>query len=148
MDRACLALGVGIGIGSCTWVACGGSSPDAGVRSLDAADDRTGSVALQLSLPGGENIGTVAYSLTNGVSTLAGMLTPLPSTAVYLAIGGVPVGGGYFIELAATSNDGTVSCTGSHGTGISDAGQDNGPPFSVMSQQSTNVIVQLICVRK
>ncbi len=125
-----------------------GGAVDPAPNVTDGPEDTTGSVTFRLSLPGGEAFGSVSYSLTNGVTTLSGTENARPSSQVYIAIGGVPAGDGYSISLWATSNDGTVTCAGSYGTGISDAGQDNGQPFMVAVRQSTPVVLQLICAKK
>jgi hypothetical protein len=151
MDRACTALGMSIVLVGSPLFGCamGGPVPGdlAGHDVASEREDATGTVSFRISLPGGENLGTVSYNLTNGVTTLAGTQSPRITTFLVVVIGGVPAGGGYSIELTATSDDGTITCTGSSGTGISDAGQDNGPPFAVATRQSTSVPVQLICIK-
>lgn len=120
----------------------GEPSSDASVPAEDA-----GSVALHLSMPGGETIGSVTFRLSNGSNTYAGTAQAGTMSALDFVIGGVAAGGGYALLLSASSADGAVTCTGSYGTGVSDAGQDNGPPFSVATRQSAFVTVQMICVK-
>jgi hypothetical protein len=151
MISAWCAFGLGFALAGTLSVACSsGPVPPRGDAPADGgvdADDTNGSIAFRLTLPGGEHIATVSYSLTNGAFTMAGS-APVDAITPTFVIAGVPAGDGYSISLTATSGDGTVSCAGSYGTGISDAGQNNGAPFSVPQRKSANVSVQLICVRK
>jgi hypothetical protein len=97
-------------------------------------------------LPGGEHFTTVSYNLTNGTNAYAAAVNVGASSFLSFVIGGIAAASGYTITLNATSDDGAVTCTGSYGTGVSDAGQNNGFPFAVVARQSTIVNVQLICV--
>jgi hypothetical protein len=129
---------------------CSAAGPSASsVTDAAAAEEESpaGTVSLQLVLPGGEQIASVAYDLTNGTNRYAGTASAVVADTIAVVIGGVAVGGGYTISITATSNDGTITCTGSHGTGVSDAGQDNGGPFSVATHVSTLVNVAMVCVR-
>jgi hypothetical protein len=125
-------------------------SPATETTSGGAADppstEGTGSVAFSYSLPGGKHLSHVAYIVTNALNTYEDTVDISGSSVITFVVGGVAAGTGYSATLALTSDDGLVNCNGSYGTGVSDAGQDNGAPFAVVSRQSTVVNVQLICV--
>jgi hypothetical protein len=131
--------------------ACSSRSRAAGVGSNagtgdPASHDDTGSVAIQFTLPGGSHVNSVGYSLTNNVNTYGGTVDVSASSAISFVIAGVSAGSGYQITLSVISSDGPARCDGSYGTGISDAGQNNGAPFTVVNRQSTLVTVQMLCV--
>jgi hypothetical protein len=109
------------------------------------AEDGTGSVGFQYTLPGGEHISNINYTLTNGTNTYSGTVAVGASSVISFVVGGVAAGTGYTITLSGTSDDGLVSCSGSFGTGLSDAGQNNGTPFAVTAKSTTSVNVQMVC---
>jgi hypothetical protein len=96
-------------------------------------EDGTGTVGLQYTLPGGEHVSTVGYTLTNATNTYTGSVNVAGSSTISFIVGGVAAGDGYTITLTATSDDGTVTCSGSAG------------PFSVSARATTTVNVNLIC---
>jgi hypothetical protein len=97
------------------------------------SEDGTGTVGLQYTLPGGEHVSTVAYTLTNGTNAYTGAVNVAGSSMISFVVGGVAAGDGYSITLTATSDDGTVTCSGSAG------------PLSVTARATTSVNVNLIC---
>jgi phospholipase C len=111
----------------------GGSSiPEPG----PAAGDRSGSVGLKLTLPGGAQINTISWTITgpNGVSTVvqSGTVNVQNSQAISFLVGNIPAGAGYSISLTGTSTSGSVSCAGS-------------ATFSVTARTTTKVSVPLQC---
>jgi hypothetical protein len=107
-----------------------GSSPALG----DAGSlERTGSVGAQVTLAGGEHLGSVRYTLTGGTNPYSGTVDVSSASTVSFVIGGVASGSGYVLALTGTTDDGTVTCTGSSG------------PFSVADRTTTAVNVDLVC---
>jgi hypothetical protein len=99
----------------------------------------TGTIGLSLTLPGGDEINSVTFTLTNSAGSLIplgtanpGMVATNNSLSINFQIGGVPAGSGDSIALSATTVSG-ASCLGS-ATGI-----------SVASRATTNVVVQMLC---
>ena len=100
-----LALGI-CSFGSIT--ACGDHG--AAVES----DDATGEVGIALQVPGGTTIDSASYSITGPMGfARTGIINVSASTRLTAIIGGIPAGTRYQITLAATTTDGSVSCTGS-----------------------------------
>jgi phospholipase C len=101
-----------------------------------APADGTGSVGMQLTLPGGEQINTVSWTVTgpNGASTVVqtGSVNVGNSTTVSFLVSGIPAAANYTIALTGTSVDGTVTCAGS-------------ATFSTTARTTTNVMVALQC---
>ncbi len=129
------AIALGFAVATASVVACStGPHQSTGSNVPPATtDDGTGSVGLQYTLPGGEHLSTVTYTLSNGVNSYNGTINVAGSSSISFVVGGVASGGGYSITLSAISDDGTVTCTGSAG------------PFSVADRATTTVNVALIC---
>jgi hypothetical protein len=132
---ACLAFGVSVGEVGCS---SSGSAGNGGQGS--GSDDKTGAVSLSLTLPDGETINSVGYSLLNSAGApvaLPGQANPGSvnvhnSLGIHFLLGGVPAATGDSITLtASTSNGGT--CQGS-ASGI-----------NIKAGQTTSVQVQLLC---
>lgn len=99
-----------------------------------------GTLGLSLSLPGGDQIQSVTYTLTDSSGDLVspaganpGTVSVTNSASIDFQIGGVPTGSGDTIALQATTVAG-ASCAGSD-TGI-----------VISPRGTTNVVVQLVCV--
>ncbi|MGO9832786.1 MAG: alkaline phosphatase family protein [Polyangiaceae bacterium] len=96
----------------------------------------TGTVGMQLTLPGGEQVNTVTWTITgpNGASTVvqSGSVNLQNSQSISFEVGGIPVGTGYSIALSGTSTDGSATCTGS-------------TTFAIASRATMSVSVQLQC---
>jgi hypothetical protein len=144
------ALILGFAVAGASLVACSTGHSSGAPSSSDpqgaSSEDGTGSVGFQYTIPGGEHISTINYTLTNGAHTYTGTVNVGASSVISFVIGGITAGTGYTITLSGTSDDGAVTCNGSFGTGLSDAGQNNGAPFTVASKSTTTVNVQLVCV--
>ena len=103
-----------------------------------AATDNTGSVGLQLQLPGGVGVNTASWTITgpNGASTVvqSGSVNVQNSQSISFLVGGIPAASGYTITLNATATDGVTTCVGS-GT------------FSTSARTTTSVFVLLQCTQ-
>src|SRR5580704_218294 len=112
----------------------GGGSPSG---SIAPAGD-TGTVGMQLTLPGGETVNSVNWTVTipsgDGGTTVVqtGMVNVQNSTTVSFLVGGIPPGNGYTITLNGMSSDGLATCVGS-------------AMFNVTARTTTNVSVLLQC---
>ncbi len=136
--RNVLLLGA-IGAGAAIWGQAGCSSPGADSKTPEpglANPDNTGTVGMQLTLPGGEQINTVNWVITGpgGASTVVqtGSVPLNNSTMISFLVGGIPSGAGYLISVSGVSTDGSVTCAGS-------------APFNTTSHMTTNVAVTLQC---
>jgi hypothetical protein len=110
-------------------------STDSAAGDADASvQDATGTVGAELTLPGGEHLSTVSYTLTNGTYTYTGTIDVSGSSTASFVVGGVPSGSGYLLKLTAVSDDMTVGCSGTS------------TPFSVSNRATTMVLVQLVCI--
>jgi hypothetical protein len=93
-------------------------------------------VGARLTLPGGEVINTLTWTITgpNGASTVvqSGTVSVANSLTVSFLVGGIPAGTGYTISVSGTSADGTVTCGGS-------------ATFGVTARQTTSVSLFLQC---
>jgi len=145
MVRCAMWLGVaGLGAAGAAGSGCssngGTSTPGAGGTGASGhATGEVGTLGLALTLPGGDQINSVTYTLTNSTGGIVPLGTANPGTvatnnsaSIDFQLGGVPVASNDSIALAATTRAG-ASCQGS-ATGISIAGHT-----------TTNVAVQLLC---
>ncbi len=96
----------------------------------------TGTVGMTLTLPGGETINTIAWTITgpNGAGTVVqtGSVNVQNSLSVSFQVSGIPAGSGYSISLSGTSSDGSVTCAGA-------------VSFSVTARATTTVSELLQC---
>ncbi len=96
----------------------------------------TGFVGMQLTLPGGEPIDSIHWTIAgpNGSSNVVqtGTVSVANSTKPSFLVGNIPAGTSYTVTLSGTSTDGTVTCVGS-------------VAFSVTAQMTTTVTVSLQC---
>ena len=95
--------------------------------------ESTGSVSFALQLADGRSVQSASYSITgpNGFSK-TGIIDVSASTKLTVTIGGLPAGAGYQIAIAATTTDGSASCSGS-------------ARFDVMAGKTAAVVVPLTC---
>jgi phospholipase C len=142
--RNALLLGA-VGVACVAAPQMGCSSGNLGESGGTVGDntDRTpsgdGTVGMRLTLPGGSQLDTVSWAITGG-PTGATSANPVQSNTVNVtnslsvsfSIGGLPAGSGYVITLSGTTTNGQTSCGGS-------------ATFSVQSQATTSVSVQLAC---
>jgi hypothetical protein len=122
---------------------CGSTSQDDGTAPEQSvtlsppgsAESDTGSVGFQLSLPSGQLIPVLSWSVSgpNGAATVvhSGTITT-QSQGVTFLVGNLAVASGYTISLAGTANDGSVMCVGS-------------ASFAIRNRQTTAVVVDLAC---
>src|SRR5580692_11188987 len=103
------ATAAAVGQMGCSSAGTGGASTP--------GDDAVGSVGMQLTLAGGEQLNAVAWILTGpgGASTVvqSGSVAVGNSQSVSFLIGGIPSGGGYTISLSGTTTDHNATCAGS-----------------------------------
>ena len=96
----------------------------------------TGTVGMRLTLPGGEQLNSVGWTITgpNGAATVVqtGTANVQNSQTVSFLVAGIAAGNGYTIALSGQSVDGAVTCAGS--------GQ-----FNVVARTTVNVAVALQC---
>jgi hypothetical protein len=126
------AIALGFAVATASVVACSGQHASPTTQGT-GSDSQTGSISYQYTLPGGEQINTVSYTLTNGVNTYTGTINVGGSSVITFVVGGVASGSGYVLTLNATTADGAVSCTGASA------------PFSVSDRATTSVNVNLVC---
>jgi hypothetical protein len=109
----------------------GGNGPAGSSQS-----ESTGSVGMQLTLPGGETLNIVTWTITgpNGASTLVqqGTVNVQNTSTIAFTVGGIPAGSGYSVTITGTTTDGSFTCSGS-------------ATFSVTARTTTNVAVLLRC---
>ena len=107
----------------------------------------TGAIRLALTIPGGENIGSLHYNVTNGTDggTATGTFV-IPSSDESLSLAfeilSLPAGGGYSLVLQTTTDAG-LSCQGSSPTTLPVS--DASPGFDVSSRSVTIVNLRLTC---
>jgi phospholipase C len=132
--------GAQVGCSSAGTISPRGTPPESvlGPQSSPPADT-VGSVGMELTLPGGEQINSVNWTITgpNGASTVVqtGTVNVGNSTTVSFMASGIPAGTNYLVSLTGTSADGTVTCAGS-------------ATFNVVARTTTNVSVALSCNTK
>jgi PKD domain len=94
--------------------------------------ENTGSIGLNLALPGGVTVNAVQYTITGNGFTKTGSIDVSGQATISGTIGGIPAGNGFTITLTATSTDGSTNCLGS-------------ATFNVTGGTSTAVTVHLQC---
>jgi hypothetical protein len=111
----------------------GAGTPKQGVP---VPDEGNGSLGMKLTLPGGQQINSVSWTITgpNGGSGVvqSGNVNLQNSETISFLVGGLPAGNNYTIVLSGTSADGAASCIGS-------------ATFNVTVRTTTNVSVLLQC---
>lgn len=129
---------IGLAVAAASVAGCSfGSSPNHPTTTSSTEDGNTGSIGLQLTLPGGGQISTISYTVNgpNGASTIVttGTVPVSNSTSIFFQTpDNIPPGSGYTITLTG-SDDAGDTCLG---TSV---------PFSVTARTSTPVLVQLQC---
>lgn len=94
-----------------------------------------GSIGMEITLPGGQEIESVHYLITGGPQNVhieGDIDVDDLAATVSAVIGGLPEGGPYTVVLTADSTDDTVHCVGS-------------AEFEVVAGQTTQVSVELSC---
>jgi hypothetical protein len=114
----------------------GGSGSGSPSPNAPAAAENTGSLGMQLTLPGGQQVNSVTWTITgpNGASTVvqSGTINLQNSQTISFLVGGIPAGNNYTIVVTGTSTDGTANCIGS-------------VTFNTTARTTTNVSVLLQC---
>ncbi len=134
-----LVAGVGLVAGvSAQQIGCSSDSLGGKATSASESDPQgsVGTVGLKLTLPGGEQLNSVSWTITgpNGASTPveSGSVNVTNSTSISFVAGGIPAGAGYTVTITGTTTDGTITCSGSM-------------TFSVAARATTNVTVLMQC---
>jgi hypothetical protein len=111
---------------------CSGTSD----RTDLAPAEQSGSIGLELTLPGGALLSVVTYSIL-GPNHFAssGSIDVSNSAVISAMVGGLPPGSGYTVTLTATSVDGKTTCAGSAN-------------FSVAASMTVVVPVAIRCVKQ
>lgn len=138
LKTSALIMGCGlVGAAALPQVGCSSGGPggesSAGSGTPSAAQGKTGTVGVALTLPGGETVNSVHYTITGPNSyTLSNSVSVQNSTTISFLVGGIPAGNGYSIAISAVSPDGSVTCSGS-------------ATFSIVAQATTTVTDILQC---
>jgi len=134
-----LAVAIAAGAAACS---SGANDPRPGDTSSNTASGGsvpvnpkiTGSIQLELTLPGGESIEQISWAISgpNGLSSVvtSGKET-VNALAVSFLVSSLPAASGYRITLSGSSSNG-VTCTG-------------GDNFGVSAQETTTVAVAMAC---
>jgi|CZKU01.1.fsa_nt_gi hypothetical protein len=133
MTKRTILIGFAAALASTTFVACSGASSATSSGEGSANDEHTGKIGAQLTLPGGESIGSIAYTLQGPKTYSATVDVSGTASTFSFVISNVVPGTGYTITLSATSADGEVACKGTSAS------------FSVTANQTTAVNVLLAC---
>jgi hypothetical protein len=116
-------------------IGCSSGSSSNGPSGSES--ESTGAVGMELTLPGGEMLSTVTWTITgpNGASTVVqqGSVNVQNTNKIAFTVGGIPAGSGYSITITGTTTDGAVTCSGS-------------ATFSIVARTTTNVTVLMRCV--
>jgi hypothetical protein len=129
---------IGLAVAAASVAGCSfGSSPSGHPGTAQTTDDGTGSIGLQLTLAGGDQINTVSYTVNgpNGASTIVttGSVPVGNSTSIFFQTpDNIPPGAGYTITLTG-GDDAGDTCLGTSA------------PFTVTARTSTPVLVELQC---
>ncbi len=116
------------------------SNTPASQAGSPGSPDNIGAVGMQLTLPGGEHISTVAYTLKNANNTYTGTYNVNNASTISFVIGSVAADTGYSLTLTATSDDGKVTCSF---PAVGDALVSN---ITVVNRTTTIVNVNMQCV--
>jgi hypothetical protein len=113
-----------------------GGAGGSGTSDAPGNTGEMGSVGMQLTLPGGAQVSTVAWAIEgpNGAATVVknGTVNVQETGGVSFLVGNIPAASGYLVALSAESVDGGLSCEGT-------------AAFAVAPHAVTQVTVQLGC---
>lgn len=135
--RKGLAIGLSIGLAACfAPVDREGDAPAPASRAPASPSGDTGSVGMQLTIPGGAQIKAVSWTISgpNGATTVvqSGSVNVGESGGTAFLVSGIAPSSGYDVVLSAISTNGGVSCVGS-------------ATFAVLPRATTQVDVQMGC---
>src|SRR5271167_4767042 len=141
LRTSAIVMGCGMAAASALpQVGCSSGAPGAG-SSLGSpapgagSQANVGEVGFKLTLPGGETINTVTYTITGPNAFTETNSVPVQnSTTISFLVGGIPVGNNYSVTISGTSVDGSVTCSGS-------------ATFSVVAHTTTTVTDTLQCTQ-
>jgi hypothetical protein len=113
----------------------GGGEPSGTFGADGGVPLATGSVAVAMSPPGGNQFVVADYTLRNGTNSYSGTLRITgPSSIISFVISGIAPGTGYMVTVSMKTVDGTVSCSGQSSL------------LNVSAHQSTAVTVPVVCM--
>jgi hypothetical protein len=116
-------------LGACSLVnGCSSTQTSPGGKEAES----TGTIGLNLQLPGGVTVNAVQYTITGNGFTKTGSINVSGQATISGTIGGIPAGNGFTITLTAASTDGSTNCLGS-------------ATFNVTGGATTAVTVHLQC---
>jgi hypothetical protein len=96
--------------------------------------EKTGTVALRLTLPAGVVINQINYAIS-GPNTYSGTANVKGAPVLQVGVNQIAPGSGYVLSENATTVDGTIACAGASA------------PFTVSSGQTTAVSLALSCTK-
>jgi hypothetical protein len=109
-------------------------SPSIGANAPTASGSKVwGSVKLNFTLPSGQTIGTVQYTLTNGTNTYTNTINLALDPSGSTTIADVASGTGYTVSLTEVTADGLTTCSGTSA------------PFTVTAGVATGVTIPVVC---
>jgi hypothetical protein len=140
--RAGVALGAGVmAVVAGHQMGCSSTGETPGDPSQNgapgpAASDSPGIVGVSLTLPGGQALNTIHWTITgpNGGATVVqqGSVDLHASLTLSFTVSGIPAGSNYNLAMSGTSTDGTVTCA-------------SNTAFTILAGMTTNVTALLQC---
>ncbi len=131
-----IIFGLAVAIAAPSMSGCSSSQNDSGNNGGQGPGHQAlGTIGMDLTLPGGETITSVNWTINQGATVVktGTYSVPAAATTISFFIPNVAAGSGYTITLSATSPDGAISCIGTSS------------PFTVTAQTTTDVNVFLTC---
>jgi hypothetical protein len=116
------------------------SNGNGGQVGTPGSSDNVGAVGLALTLPGGEHLSSISYTLKNANNTYTGTYNVSTAGVISFVIGSVAADTGYSLSITGTSDDGKVSCS------YPAAGDALTSNISVANRTTTVVNVNMQCV--
>jgi len=130
----------------------GTQSNTAGGGSIAPASESIGAVGMDLTLPGGQTLGTVYYNLSNGTNTYTGNYNITNANTISFVIGSVAAGSGYEIQVWSTTTDGRDICSYPspvvNGTLVDAGPLSSSTVFNVVNRTTTVVDLNMQCVNQ
>jgi Calcineurin-like phosphoesterase len=129
---AAVAFGVGGQMIGCSSAAGPVTGPASGTSGPTATSD-TGSLGMAVTLPGGEHLNTVNWTVFDSTNAVVqtGAVPVGNSLTITFTVGGLNPGS-YTISISGTSTDGLATCAGS-------------AAFTITARATTNVVDLLQC---
>jgi hypothetical protein len=140
LSTSTLVMGCGLAAASalpqigCSSAAAPGGESSVGSGTPGAvSQDGTGQLGMNLTLPGGETVNLVTYTVTGpGGYSQSGSVPVQNSITISFQLSNIPAGNNYSITISGMSTDGTVNCIGS-------------ATFNIVARTTTTVTDVLQC---